>query len=123
MSKTSCAVFGGGAPDKFALGAAIGVPENFISDNATSLAGNLIPTLDRPPVTKSGTILFFGNIIVKAPGQNAANNFSAAAEIFATRSTISRFATCKLSGLSDGLPFAEKIFPQASTLKPSAPNP
>ena len=110
-------------PDKFALGAASGQPANFISASAVTLSGTRIPTLDRPPVTKSGTILFLGKIIVKAPGQNAANNFSAANEIFATRDACSRFATSKLNGLSDGRPFAAKIFLHASTLSPFAPSP
>ena len=110
-------------PDKFALGAAIGQPASRINSSVVELAGKRIPTVDRPLVTKSGTILAFGRIIVKAPGQNARNNFSAVGEISATVDAMSRPLTSKLKGLSDGRPLATKIFSHAATFKPSAPRP
>ena len=110
-------------PDKFALGAAIGQFASRISSSVVEQAGQRTPTVDRPPVTKSGTILAFGRIIVKAPGQNASNNFSAVDEICATVDAISIPLTSKLKGLFDGRPLATKIFSQAATFKPSAPSP
>ncbi len=45
-------------------------PDFRISSSAISLPGILIPTVDRPDVTISGTMLLLGNTMVNGPGQN-----------------------------------------------------
>lgn len=57
-------------PNLFALGAAMGQFDLVISSRAMSFFGILTPTVGRPEVTRSGTMLLFGRTIVSGPGQN-----------------------------------------------------
>ena len=91
----------------FADGAATGTPAARIIARDAALSGIRMPTVSSPPVMRSGTMDFLRRISVIGPGKNAAMSFSAIGGIpAATVSAIARSATWRISGLSDGRPFA-----------------
>ena len=104
---TDAAVVGLGRPERFADGAATGTPAARIITRAAALSGMRTPTVSSPPVIRSGTMDLRRKISVIGPGKNAARSFSAIGGISAAMSsTIARSATWRISGLSDGRPFA-----------------
>ena len=85
-SATTCAArVGLGRENRFALGAAIGMPAARSSACATGCEGTRIATDGNPAVTSSGTIRLFGNTRVSGPGQKRAARAAAAGETTLTR--------------------------------------
>ena len=125
MSSSTCsAVVGLGRPLRLALGAAIGQPAARISLRASAFAGRRMPTVSSPALTASGMQSALGRISVIGPGQNASISFRAAAGIARTSGGISSTqATCVISGLSCGRPFASKILATARASSAFAPSP
>ena len=104
---TEAAVVGLGRPEMLADGAAIGTPAARIIARATGCSGMRMPTVSRPPVMRSGTMALRRRMSVMGPGIKAASSFSAIGVTSAAIiSTIARSETCRISGLSDGRPFA-----------------
>ena len=105
--KTEAAVVGLGRPEIFALGAATGTPALRMSARAISLSGMRMPTVSSPPVMLSGTAAVRFMMSVIGPGQNAASSFSAISGTSAAMvSSMERSAIWRMSGLSEGRPFA-----------------
>ena len=101
------AVVGLGRPEMFAEGAAIGTPAARMSRRATSWAGQRTPTVDSPPVTSGGICAAFGTMTVMGPGANAVSKCAAAGGTSsAASSSMERSAIWRMSGLSEGRPFA-----------------
>ena len=106
-SSTYLASVGLGKPLVFALGAAMGVPAASINARAIGFCGILMPTVPRPPETVFPILSLFGIITVMGPGKNASISICAFGGISLTSGAISSFfATCTISGLSLGRPFA-----------------
>ena len=106
-SSTASAVVGLGLPDVLALGAARGKPAARIRASAASFSGMRTPTVLRPPVMRSGTAARRRSTKVRGPGANAARRCSAiSGTSSATSSSMARCAMCRISGLSEGRPFA-----------------
>ena len=123
-ASTVSASVGLGLPDKFAEGAATGVPARRISCAATGCDGIRTATVSSPALTSSGTILLLATITVSGPGQNFSIKSCACFVNPVVNFKISSLsAMCKISGLSFGRPLASKILRTASPLRPSAPSP
>ncbi len=118
------AVVGLGEPERFALGAATGVPAADISSCAIGSDGKRIATVSSPALTSSGIKSLFGNIIVKGPGQNFSAHFFAESGMFLTSGgSIEISLICTISGLSCGRPLAANMRFTAAPLNASAPSP
>ena len=127
-SRTSSAVVGLGLPERFALGAAIGLPASFMSLLAVGLDGMRIATVSRPPVVISGTMSDFLKTMVSGPGQTFVMSIDASRLSDAAPPLISGYrsvasAIWTIIGLSDGRPFAAYTEATASALRASAPSP
>ena len=81
-SITWLALVGLGRPERFALGAAIGILHSCNNALATKWDGIRIATVSRPPVVSYGILSAFGKIMVNGPGQNTSASASARAIIF-----------------------------------------
>ena len=102
----------------------MGTPDFAISARAVLFCGMRTATVLSPAVTSSGTRSLFGATIVSGPGQKVSIRICACFGILLQSWRTSLFfATCSISGLSEGLPFAAKIFATAAPLSPSAPSP
>ncbi len=113
-----------GLPARFALGAAIGVPDSFRRARATLLLGILMAIVSKPTTVMSGTCLERFKTSVRGPGQNFVIKFSAAFGIsLASRYTSFLVATWTIMGLSGGRFFASNSFFTASAFNASAPRP
>ena len=72
-----------------------------------SWSGQRTPKVESPPVTMSGTCDAFGKMTVMGPGANAVRRCAAAGgTVRATAAAMERSAMCRMSGLSEGRPFA-----------------
>ena len=64
-------------------------------------------TVERPPDVAAGMTSAFAHTSVSGPGQNVSINFSSSGENDCTSGlACAMSATCTMSGLSDGRPFA-----------------
>lgn len=123
-SRAADHVVGLGRPDRFADGAATGMPHARKNARATGCAGQRTPTVFKPAVTSGGISTCLGTITVNGPGKKYAISFWADAGMRAATRRISAMdATCTISGLSAGRPFALKIFRTAAASSAFAPNP
>jgi hypothetical protein len=87
-------------------------------------SGILTATVDKPAVTREGTEDLFERTRVRGPGQNFRMSASAAAgTLFTTLRSILRSLTWTMIGLSEGRPFAAKIFATAFSSSAFAPRP
>ena len=101
------AAVGLGRPEVFADGAAIGTPAARMRRRATSWSGQRTPTVGSPPVTISGMCAAFGRMTVRGPGANTVRRCAAVGGTSAATScAIARAAIWRMSGLSEGRPFA-----------------
>ena len=122
--RTCSAIVGLGLPEVLALGAATGTPASRISASAVLLSGIRTATVSSPAVTSSGTAEDRLKMSVSGPGQNASINVRAASGMRVQSCFTSFFfATCRMSGLSPGLPLASKMRRTASPSSPFAPRP
>ena len=123
-SSMCCAVVGLGRPLRLPLGAAMGTPAARIIARAASLCGRRMPTVSSPALTVPGMQSALGRISVIGPGQNASMSFFAACGTARTSGGISSTeATCTISGLSAGRPFASKIRSAACASSALPPSP
>jgi hypothetical protein len=121
---TWSAVVGLGRPNRFALGAAMGVALARISASATGCVGIRTATVGRPAVTRSGMQSALGSTSVSGPGISVCTSRSAAGgSDFTTPRSCSTSATCTISGSQVGRSFASKIHCTALGLSASAPSP
>ena len=108
----------------FAEGAATGWLHRFRNSVVTGCEGHRMPTVCSPAVTRGETALFFFSISVRGPGKKYRMNVSAVSGISdATSCICSEEWTWIINGLSDGLPFAAKIFSMDVSLEMSPPSP
>jgi len=112
-------------PEGFADGAASGRFASSISARAVSCAGTRTATVSSPALTSSESAVSSrrGSTSVSPPGQNRLASLSASALKTQCFSASSRFATCTISGLKRGRPFASKMLATALSSVASAPNP
>ena len=104
---TCLAVVGLGFPERFALGAAIGTPDEVIRAAAVTSDGILTATVSSPPVVTLGTTGLAGTTIVRGPGQKTSASFFMSSVISKVRCSKSSLDDmCTIMGLSEGLPFA-----------------
>ena len=110
--------------NRFALGAAMGMPACRINASATGWFGMRTPTVSRPAVTISGIDACLGSTSVNGPGHQRRASLSAASgHAVVTRRAISIESTCTISGLVAGRPLASKIRRTASGSNAFAPSP
>ena len=107
----------------FALGAAIGRLENFMSASATGASGIRTAAVGRPPRVREGITSFAGRTIESGPGQNFSISIRARQLSSTSPSVISIDDTWRISGLSDGRPFVSYIRRTASASSAFAPRP
>ena len=124
-SSTCAAVVGLGRPERFALGAAMGVCAAQISARATGCEGMRTATVSSPAVTSRGTRGDLGKISVMGPGQKARMSARAQAQGSSAIRPARPLspAMCAISGLSAGRPLAAKMRADASAFSASAPRP
>ena len=122
------AVVGLTRPNRFALGAASGLPNARMISAKTGCALIRTATVSRPAVTMSGTISRFGKTIVNGPGQNCLAKFQDQLSILSREhrrllSSQSRSGKWTIRGSKCGRSFASKIFATAIGLSASAARP
>ncbi len=124
-SITCRAVVGLIRPEGLADGAATGPLKAASSLFASGCSGTRIATLGKPALTRAEMPAsgLSGRTRVNGPGQNAEASLSASASNSAISLAASTEATCTISGLNCGRPFALKICATAASLRASAPNP
>ncbi len=109
---------------RLALGAAMGQPLASISASASGCAGIRSPTEGSPAVTMPGIEEHFGTTMVKGPGQKrSASRPAGSGQTAARERAISTDATCTITGLVGGRPFASKMRRTACSSSAFAPSP
>ena len=114
-------------PEMFALGAAIGTPAAARRRRETGCEGTRSAIVSRPAVTSPLTLFrapsLSGSTSVSGPGQNSCASTKASSPNSPRSRAASRSATCAISGLNRGRPFASKMRATAFPLVASAPRP
>ena len=112
-------------PERFADGAAMGIPQSLIKSNAILFEGILTPTVPKPEVAKDDRSVCFFNLHtrVRGPGQKASANCKAKLFKFTYSSTKAKSEKWIISGLNFGLSLDLKIPATAKLFRASAPKP
>ena len=122
--RTCSAEVGESCVNRFALGAASGIPAARNRSSAKGCEGTRNPAPGRPAVTISGISAFFGTIKVNGPGQKRRASASASAgQTSASSRAIPASATCTMTGLLNGRPLTSKIRRTARASRALAPRP
>ena len=110
--------------DEFALGAAMGWPTRSMRAASHGALGDRSATVSCPAVTRSGMMALRRRTSVSGPGQKCSASRCASSGQSLVHARASGIpATCTMSGLIAGLPFAAKIRATAAGWVAIAPRP
>lgn len=122
--KTISAEVGLGRPERFALGAATGIPQASKNACAMGCAGTLIHIVDQPARTSAQICASLSSTSVRGQGIHFLIKICSNGCLMRAYFEICTFwETCTIKGLSLGLVLAENIFFTALLFVASAPNP